>query len=354
MKKSNHKIAVITHPLQYNYGGVLQAYALNCILSQYVESVCFLRNFDSPVKDSLKYIIEQFVPFYNFKRKYLNERLVSLGKLERWLTKSNVDIVVIGSDQVWRPSFAFKNFTFGQFASSKNKFNIFAYAASFGTEEWEYTDEQEIFLRKEIKKFLNVSVREKSGVDLCKQHLDVKAQHVLDPTLLLNASDYLALCKSKKHHGGGVFCYLLDYENLFNKRFLRHVLKIYGGRLNETHLVRNKILKRLLPTLSIPGWLECIYNADVVVTDSFHGCIFSILFEKDFFVLENQRGGNARIESLLKLFHLENRFIKSNERISVESMPGIDWHEVHGILQEQRKVSMDFIVKSINGIKIHG
>lgn len=353
MKKTNRNIAVITHPLQYNYGGILQAYALNCILSRYVENVCFLRNLDSSVKEIVKYIIEQFLPFHNFKRRYLNERLVSFNKLDGWLTKSNVDIVVIGSDQVWRPNFAFKNLTFGQFAPNKRKYNIFAYAASFGTDEWEYTNEQELFLRKEMSKFLNVSVREESGVGLCKQHLNVKAQHVLDPTLLLNASDYLTLCKSKKHRGGGVFCYLLGYENDFNRSFLHHVLKIYGGRLTETHLVRNKILKRLLPTLSISGWLERIYNADVVVTDSFHGCIFSILFQKNFFVLENQQGGNARIESLLKQFHIENRFIRKNGNISINNISEINWNEVFQILQEQRKRSMDFIIASLKGIKIY-
>lgn len=341
----NHRIAIITHPLQYNYGGVLQAYALSSVLSRYAETVFVLRHFHYTMKDFIKWAMEYVQPFHKFKHRYINEKLVSFANLEKWLKEKHIDTVVVGSDQVWRSDFALNNSTFGQFWSGAVPLNLFAYAASFGTDIWEYTIEQECFLKNEIRKFTNISVREKSGIDLCKRHLNVKAKWVLDPTLLLTEKDYLRFVTllpnndSSKH----IFAYLLDYNNPLNQSVLQEIVDETKWKLQTIRLIKNKILKRFYPTLSIPSWLTNLYNAEFVVTDSFHGCVFCILFKKNFIVLENARGGNARIESLLDLLGIEKRIIKKVTANIINSLPSIDWKAVDGILDEQREESMSYI-----------
>lgn len=339
------KIAIITHPLQYNYGGVLQAFALSSILSKYGE-VCVIRNVKS-IKDVVKYLLDWLVPFHRFKHRHIKEKFVSFNNLEDKLNCLDIDVVVIGSDQVWRASYAIENMTFGQFLSNDSSIRLIAYAASFGTNQWEFNDSQTKLLQNEIRKFSCISVREQSGVDLCSRYLNVKAQWVLDPTLLLDKKYYMKYVKNEKVHNK-CFCYLLDYENSFNRSMMNQMAKELECEVDKVHLVKSKLLKRILPTLSIPGWLSKIYNARMVLTDSFHGCVFCIIFNKPFFVLENEKGGNDRIYSLLKMFRLENRIITGTVRENFfKGATDIDWQSVSRILTLEREKSMLFIDKAL-------
>lgn len=339
------KIAIITHPLQYNYGGVLQAFALSSILSKYGK-VCVIRNTKS-IKDVVKYLLDWLVPFHRFKHRYIKEKFVSFNNLEDKLKRLDIDVVVIGSDQVWRASYAIENMTFGQFLSNDSPIRLIAYAASFGTNQWEFNDSQTEQLQNEIRKFSCISVREQSGVDLCSRYLNAKAQWVLDPTLLLDKKYYMKFVKTEKVHNK-CFCYLLDYENFFNRSMMNQMAKELGCEVDKVHLVKNKLLKRILPTLTISGWLSKIYNAKMVLTDSFHGCVFCIIFNKSFFVLENEKGGNDRIYSLLKLLRLENRIVKGTVRDNFfRDTPDIDWQSVSRILTIEREKSMLFIDKAL-------
>lgn len=92
-------------------------------------------------------------------------------------------------------------------------------------------------------------------------------------------------------------------------------------------------------------WLSSIYNSDIIITDSFHGCVFSILFHKDFYVMKNDFGGNTRINSLLSLFGLENRLIKKG---SISEANPIDWTFVEEKLQLMRNFSLDYLNKALS------
>lgn len=341
----SNRIVIITHPLQYNYGGVLQAFALSSVLSKY-GNVCAIRN-SRNLKDIIKYLLDWFVPFHRFKHLHIKEKIISFNNLEDKLKRLDVDVVVIGSDQVWRASYAIENMTFGQFLSTDSPIQLIAYAASFGTNQWEFNDSQTEQLQNEIRKFSCISVREQSGVDLCSRYLNAKAQWVLDPTLLLDKQDYMHFVKSDKIYNK-CFCYLLDYENSFNRGMMNQMAKELECEVDKVHLVKNKLLKRILPTLSIPGWLSKIYNARMVLTDSFHGCVFCIIFNKPFFILENKKGGNDRIYSLLKMFRLENRIITGTVRENFfKEATNIDWQSVSRILTLEKEKSMLFIDKAL-------
>ena len=343
------KIAIITHPLQYNYGGVLQAFALSSILSKYGE-VCVIRNVKS-IKDVVKYLLDWLVPFHRFKHRHIKEKFVSFNNLEDKLNCLDIDVVVIGSDQVWRASYVIENMTFGQFLLNDSSILLIAYAASFGTNQWEFNDSQTELLQNEIRKFSCISVREQSGVDLCSRYLNVKAQWVLDPTLLLDKKYYMKYVKNEKVHNK-CFCYLLDYENSFNRSMMNQMAKELECEVDKVHLVKSKLLKRILPTLNIPGWLSKIYNARMVLTDSFHGCVFSIIFKKPFYVYGNDNRGKARFDSLLNIFSLQDRYFDDTTSLNELNLTaGIDWNHVNKVLEVGRAKSMDFIVNALASVQ---
>lgn len=102
-------IAIITHPLQYNYGGLLQAYALSMVLKRYSNEVIVLRHSNASLKDCVKRLIEKTSLFHNFKRTNINEKSFIYTDLENKLQKRGVSTVIVGSDQVWRREFACKH-----------------------------------------------------------------------------------------------------------------------------------------------------------------------------------------------------------------------------------------------------
>jgi polysaccharide pyruvyl transferase WcaK-like protein len=155
-----------------------------------------------------------------------------------------------------------------------------------------------------IRELELISVREQAGIDLCKKHLDINATLVLDPTLLVGRKLFQKIVDSeKKDLHAGVFCYFLDPNN--KKYFLANsASKSLGCECfgNLTDLRKD----------SIEEWVSSFIRADFVITDSFHGTCFAILFEKQFIALSNSSRGNARFQSLLKLVGLENRFVSDN------------------------------------------
>ncbi len=244
-----------------------------------------------------------------FINTYIHRRIVNFESL----TEGEYDAFIVGSDQVWRPSYnqhleqAFLNFT----ENWKNVKRI-AYAASFGVDNWEFTKKQTEECKRLVQKFDFVSVREDTAVNLCKEHLGIEATHVLDPTLLLSANDYQKLIDGLKISDSPyVFSYLLD-ESEEKIDILEDISKRLNLPVRKIKLEKDisKIPMSKLKSLTYPSiqeWLASFAQADFVVTDSFHGTVFSIIFNKPFVVLPNKGRGVARFESLLKDISLENR-----------------------------------------------
>lgn len=316
------KIAIYTLPFEKNYGGVLQAYALQeYLISEGHEVVILQRRRDSGlIKNILKRIKwafykvcakininrnNVFVKFENFKLKHLHQSrlMFSSQEIAKWCKDEGINVVVVGSDQVWRLNSAQDiNDAFLAFVPVKVK--RIAYAASFGVDYWEFSNEMTARINALIREFELISVREQAGIDLCKKHLDINATLVLDPTLLAGRKLFQKIVDSeKKDLHAGVFCYFLDPNN--KKRFLANsASKSLGCECfgNLTDLRKD----------SIEEWVSSFIRADFVITDSFHGTCFAILFEKQFIALSNSSRGNARFQSLLKLVGLENRFVSDN------------------------------------------
>lgn len=367
------KIAILTLPLHTNYGCILQCYALQTILECMGHEVSVLNtdfvNVDYKTRVGLfirrliKTALRKESRFYGWKTerevthqnvqpfidKYIHNRNIKDLSL---LNENEFDAIVVGSDQIWRPLYyqPIEN-AYLKFAKDWSHIKRVAYAASFGTDKWEYTPQE----TKECASLLNlfdaVSVREISGVDLCRIHFGREATWVLDPTLLLEKDDYLKLidCSGVKKQNGGLFYYILDVTpekmNLINRLADERGWESYKANNSDVDCLSLHFEKRI--QLSIEQWIAGFRDASFVVTDSFHGCVFSILFNKPFVVIANAQRGIARLKSLLSMFGLENRLVNLSEVDNLSQLQKIEWDRVNAILDKNRQVSLFYLEKAL-------
>ena len=372
------KIGVLALQLRYNFGGILQAYALQKTLKElghdavhidqckyvslgpwYKKYPIYLKRAiqkyllgenlivraDVAINNKIKIIATHTEPFIE---KYI-KRIFTKDFSN--LKEKNFDAFVVGSDQVWRPIYFFSAIenAYLDFAKEWDIKRI-AYAASFGTEDWEYTDEQTANCATLLKRFNAVSVRESSAVKLCNEKLGVNAQHVLDPTMLLEKEDYIKLFEETDTNksAGNLFCYILD-ENTEKATIIDKVSKEKGltpFHVNSKYEDSDAPLEERIQQ-PVEKWLRAFYDAEFVVTDSFHACVFSIIFNKPFIVYGNRERGFARFESLLKLFGLEERLVCSPNEINKALNRPIDWNNVYRIHTEWKESSISFLINNL-------
>ena len=367
------RIGVITHPLRLNYGGILQAYALQRVLQDMGHDVVYINwmpyKYELPSLKvyfrrflwKLKYLgkrdIDVFFDFdfrYNQAYKKINKfsnkniRIFPIDSFEQ-LREDNFDVIVVGSDQIWRPIYISNiEDVYLQFAKDWDIKRI-AYAASFGVDDWsEYSDEQTAVCSDLAKRFDAISVREDSGVELCRNHLGVDAQHVLDPTMLVDVKHYMRHingCK-KRYPNSMCLAYILD-ESDDKSQLLHTIAKQCNYNIQQWENIDTPSMKK--PT--VEEWLKGFHNAEFIFTDSFHGCVFSIIFNKPFIAFGNKDRGMARFNSLLKMFSLEELLITSVEQFTPElvdrAIARFSDDSIQRRLNELRKSSYDFLQKAL-------
>lgn len=356
------RIGILTLPLHTNYGGILQAYALQTVLERMGHKAFLIEKKRKPArlplwkkpysysKRIVKNILGNPYPIF-YEQKINRETPIVQQNTDKFINKyikrkiykdyTNIeehdfDAIIVGSDQIWRPAY-FPNIehAFLDFTETWNIKRI-AYAASFGTDNWEYTPEQTTKCRELLKQFDAISVREVSGVYLCQKYFNAEAKHVLDPTMLLDKEDYIRLFENANtpKSKGTLFNYILDETPekaaLINEIARdKHLIPFHVGPKTENPLA--PLEKRIQPP--IEQWLRGFYDAEYVITDSFHACVFSILFNKPFIALGNIRRGMSRFISLLKTFDLTNRLITDS---SFNQPKEIHWETILSTLQKGR------------------
>lgn len=369
------KIGIITLPLHTNYGGILQAYALQRVLQDMGHDVVLLDSYPQyptlkpfPLQQMfyLKRLLMKVVaPHKAIPLFYEKEAMVRYQKKEHIrqfyrqhvrnvpfgvgeaLNSSDFDALIVGSDQVWRPMYSPNIFdAYLSFAQDWSHVKRIAYAASFGTAEWEYSEEQTSECRRLVQMFDAVSVREESGVTLCKEHLGVDASWVLDPTLLVDTRHYMEhIAKANAEYPSPMcFGYILDASEEKDAIF-HHIATTRGLQMSSFQNVDDSD-NGAAP--SVESWLNSFQDAEFVFTDSFHGCVFSIIFNKPFVVYGNVNRGMARFHSLLSMLGLENRLVATPEDAANVACQPIDWDAVNNRLSELRKFSKEFLFTSLN------
>lgn len=362
------KIGLITLPLNNNFGGILQAFALHHYLTNMGFQVIFIdRQYKAKWYSKLKIFIKDR---YHSNKSLTNEQknrinhkpalfiekyitpkspvLSSNKSLKSYVKEQKFDAIIVGSDQVWRLEYSlpFYRNMFLDFVKTKNTKKL-SYAASFGIDHWNHSTKKTKEINKLLNQFDAISVREDSGVQLCKNIFGLDALHHIDPTLLIDPQTYLKLVIQEKEpkSAGDILVYMLDFSG-DRKVVVEKVEKSLNGKVFQVNKKASDeeygLNNAIFPTVT--SWLQGFFNAKFTVVDSFHGTIFSILFNIPFITYGNKSRGLTRFNSVLKLFELEERLILDSEQLNEDLInKPIDWEPVNRKIEELRKDTKSFL-----------
>lgn len=376
------KIGVVTFwDSNDNYGQILQYYALQTYLqsighspflirylpsqqSAYKQKKSFIKQFSKIFKSEyIKYFIRKaynrlYHPFVNryilnhnqdrgfsdFKKKYLiSSKIYSATEL-----KANppiADAYICGSDQIWsgagNDDIYFLNFG----TPDTRRISI---SASFGREYKSLGEEEKQRLIPLLQKFGHITIREQAGVDICHKLGREDAALICDPTILNDPKVYQQSLKLSYQPNDDIFIYYLGHKTTISDR---KIVSYFKSQKADVRYVAAQGIVNQIPKIfpRIEDWLAEIYNAKFVVTNSFHGTVFSILFKKDFATTALQSdNANTRIYTLLQKFGLENRICKSISDLEVAYKTKIDYSVISPIVENFRMDGQKLISEILN------
>ncbi|MBE6149308.1 MAG: polysaccharide pyruvyl transferase family protein [Firmicutes bacterium] len=350
------KIGIITINDINNYGNRLQNYALQEYCKENFENEIFtLRNYDYS-NDRQHYFLRQ-IKHIIYKRKVKNiistERKKNFLKFEKKIKYYNkkitaftnlnlFDYIIVGSDQVWNPYFRrLRDVDILKYVNPEKRIS---YAASFGVDKIPSKYIKKI--KVEFPKFKAISVREFEGKQIIEENTNLTDVDVLiDPTMLLTEKEWLKVAEKPNmiKNEKFILCYFLGENSDKQKIIINDYAKKEGYNVINL-LDKNDPFNSCGPSEFL--WLE--KNAELICTDSFHSCVFAIIFRRPFIVFDreqiNMNKMNSRINTLLKKFDLlEKRF--DGNSISKEKL-NIDYTKTYEILEDERKKSLDFFVQA--------
>lgn len=342
------KIGILTLPLHTNYGGILQAYALYKVISSMGHKVSLIdgKMYEiSSLREKISVYLWKVLTFLRLREgKHPQLQMQDLmseiipfidNNIPNIISPSDIksttfDAIIVGSDQIWRGEYSPLLPYFLDFASKWNIKRI-AYSASFGVTDWNIPDKQLIICKELVKKFDLVTVREKEGLEICRNKLDCESQWTIDPTMLLHTESYISLIKDVSSKAKDkILTYVLD-----DNKEVKKIINSISSSMNK------EVFNLSLPSknninVSVETWLRSFYDCDYVITDSFHGTVFSILLNKPFCVYINKERGSSRFETLLEFTGLLSRVISSQDDLPSLSEK-IDWNRVNNKIEEERK-----------------
>lgn len=372
-------IKTITFHNAYNYGAMLQTYALQSKIKNLryeTEVINFLSeklekdyevkffNFSNGVKKFISSLTsysirkkraEIFEKFLREKIKLTEKRYLTIEELRK--DSESFDICITGSDQVWNPAIVYSPAYFLDFGNKKMK--RISYAASFGQEK--ILKEYEEKVGEHLKKFDYISVREKSGINLVKELSEKYAVQVLDPVFLLSKNEWRKLENNIVKDFGLEDGYILIYSMEKNplvmeiaeklKKYLnKPIVVIHSsyGIMTQIEILKSKNIN--IPVAGPQEFVTLFANADCIVTNSFHGTAFSIIFDKPFLSVPHSTR-NTRLQSILELLKLEKRFVSIDDRnLSGKELfnkAKLKDKNTNLLLQNEIKKSEEFLISTI-------
>lgn len=358
------RVAIVTFHCSYNYGSVLQAYALQKYVKKHCSDVKIIdyrsKNYGQYRLVHRRGIIQPGLlvdDLKNFKRnlkrkrafwKFISENLELTKKVDYKSDfkgiESQFDTFICGSDQIWNPGCTNgpDPVFYLQFAT-EDKTTI-AYAPSFAQETF---DKETIsIIRNFTKNITYLSVREKSGQVFLEKICDRKVENVLDPTLLLNRNDYNELLIQTEYSGEKyIFMYMLE---AYNQELVSYVAELSKEKkIPIVYISKDDISEiengRNMYGISPNEFLSLIMNAEYIVTNSFHATVFSVLFEKQFCTF---RTGTSfsRMVDFLQMIGLETRLNIEREKID----DAIDYSKALNLLQVARRSSEHYLLHALS------
>ena len=366
-------IGTITFHSSYNYGSNLQAYALQ----EYVKKICKneceykiinLRNIknkemysmykrkkriSSQIKNIVTFINRSKIKEKNKKfEKFINQELNVTKEYESLeeLKKANLDYdyYISGSDQLWNLN-AY-DFDWANYLEFVNKGKKISYAASFGPKEQKWNDQEKVRVANDLKKYDNLSVRDQISFENVRALTGRDAEINIDPTMLLTKEEWYKLIPEEKNVKEK---YILFYTLGPDRNMIKMVKKV--AKILKLPVVITKFnnqydafsnFKKQYDTGPVE-FLNLVKNAELVLSSSFHGTIFSILFNKPFFAIRGNK--DFRIQTLLKKMKLENRSIDENDiEEKCKEAYRIDFKEAETLLEEERKKATKYLKNALD------
>lgn len=337
------KINLITIHWGCSYGGTMQTYATIKLLKELGHEVTLI-NLVHPKfklknrKISLGSWIITEILFFIFQKKHFGEmtkRMYSINKPQ--IPKA--DFTIVGSDQVWNEDIT-SPINMSYFLDFEDDSVKVSFSSSFGKSTWESDKKVTELVKSQLMRFKALSVREESGVRLCKEVFGQNAVHVLDPTLVYEHYDELL---HDVNPTAVIYPFLLiNTKDTFE--ICKTVSKETGLSILEMPKIKN------IFTSGPTSWLRRIKSSEFIVTDSFHGLAFSIIFHKRFLVVCANEKKFTRLQSLLTLLNLNDRYIRSvddlRSRLNIINTE-IDYDEVEKVLHDERQKAIRFLKENL-------
>ena len=352
------KTGIITFHRAINYGAVLQAFALKRKIEELGAAASVIdyinpkdekgynliqtSNLKSFISSLLKYVFrkKKYIKFIDFRNRHLNLTSEIKNKNDLKLLNKRFDAFITGSDQVWNYNITDGDMVYLLDFADIGKRN--SYAASFGVTDISEKYKEEY--KKILNDFSNISVREKAGARIIQELCYKKVPVVLDPTLLLDRFEWEKIAKPYKRNKYILIYLLAPSEAVYKlaeKLSDDFNLEIIVISVDFRSFKFGRKYKCIL-TAGPEEFLGLFTNAEYVITNSFHGTVFSIIFNKKLIVdYLKDKGRNTRLENILHLFNLENRVLKNDNYL--ELCTDVNYKNVNIILENQRKKSINYL-----------
>lgn len=296
-----------------------------------------------------KMIVARNKSFEEFTDKNIDFTQKVQTSRELIMLNKEYDCFICGSDQIWNPE-NFNGVYYLNFVNDKNK--KISYAPSFGVSKIPVSMKEEI--KHLVNKFNWLSVRENSGESILRELTNKKIEIVVDPTLLLSKTDWEQISEDPKVNNDYILCYFLGNSREYWKT-VQYLHRITTYKVIIIPIKYNSYFQKyeIRPSTSPKEFLGLIKNARLVLTDSFHGIIFSLIFKKDFFAFKrfvdrDKWSQNARVYSLLGMLNLENRLIDYNTIKAYKDNYFIDnYNEINKVLGEKIDSSIAYLTKAL-------
>jgi hypothetical protein len=361
------KIGIITFHKAHNYGAVLQAFALKSYLSQKGFDVTFIdydpiflaknKIFNMSFNNGLVFFARLFVSdiillksryrrkkgFDNFINRFLKSE-IKVNSDVSFKVPKDIETVIIGSDQVWNVRLAngVNQIYFGNFEFENKLSNLISYAASFS--DFKISNDEKNEIKQYLKNFNALSVREIEGQLFLDKELGYSSTLVMDPVFLLNADEWIDSLKLNEIKEPYVLVYSIGHEIETNKLADKVCEQLNLNKICLTAYLDRHVFNNTYQTATPSEFVQLFAHAKFVITSSFHGTAFSLIFKKSFYSIGHNNDKDSRQLTLLKMFELESRLVPYNT--DFDSFQ-ISQNDVSCDLDQVIALSKDFLKTSI-------
>lgn len=383
-----NKVGIVTlYHNNYNFGGLLQAYALPKVIKEHfgieAEQIDYIpaeqKTKIKPNNDKKSVLQYLYQLVYNFgivffgtiskknlyQRKqafdsFMDEILHSEIAYDQNTISKSLDqyrLFICGGDQIWNDYKEKQNIKVYTLQFVPSHVKKIAYAPSMAI--LETTSDFNQIMRTGLNELNSVSVREKKSVSLLELLTNKKINIVVDPVLLMTENEWECVARVPQKKDKYILCYLLGDSEEYREAVKKFARKMKKPILTFPHIFLNVVRKCDLffgdihdYTSGPREFLGLIRNAEFVITDSFHACVFSMIFKTPFVVFERNKIGekgnmNSRIYDFLEEYHLENQLVSEKELADMKDIPGIDFTYAHKHWEKRREESLKYLENAL-------